>query len=198
MDFCKLSYENGYPIEEFKALLKERLTEKRYIHCLGVMKEAVRLAKKYGADEQKAEAVGLLHDITKDMTYEQQLQYIKENDIIMDGLSAASPKLWHAITGAHFIKYKLNIQDEDMINAVRYHTTARDGMSLLEKTLYLADYTSEERDYDGVDDMRRDVDISMEKAMHTALQFSVCDLCNRDLSIHPDTVGAWNDLITNG
>ena len=184
-----------YPIEEYKTLLMERLTEKRYFHSLGVMKEAVRLAKKYGADVEKARVVGLLHDITKDMPAGQQLKYIRENGIIMDKISAPSPKLWHAITGAHLIRVQLGITDEDMLNAVRYHTTARAGMSLLEKTLYLADYTSEDRDYNGVEDMRRDVEVSMEKAMHTAQQFSICDLCERDLTIHPDTIDAWNELV---
>ena len=56
-------------------------------------------------------------------------------------------------------------------------------------------YTSEDRDYNGVEDMRRDVEVSMEKAMHTALQFSICDLCERDLTIHPDTIDAWNELV---
>lgn len=182
-------------IEQYTGILKDRLTDSRFNHSLAVRKEAMRLAKKYGADIKKAELAGLLHDIMKDTPPEEQLNYIKKFGTIMDNVEEVTPKLWHAIAGSLYIKHELGIFDEDILNAVRYHTTARAGMSLLEKTLYLADYTSAERDYEGVDDMRRDVDISMEKAMHTALQFSIIDLAKADRAIHPDTFKAWNELI---
>ena len=99
------------------------------------------------------------------------------------------------MAGSCYVKNALDFEDEDIINAIRYHTTARAGMSLLEKIIYLADYTSEERDYNGVERMRAAVDISLEAAMEEALSFSLCDLAQRARVIHPDTLGAFNEII---
>lgn len=186
-----------YNIEQFESLLKSRLTEHRFRHSLAVRDEAVRLAKKYGADEQKALVAGLLHDIMKDEPSDGQLKYITDNGIMLDDISKGSSKLWHAIAGAAYLQHELHIEDEDILNAVRYHTTARADMSLLEKVIYLADYTSADRQYDGVDDMRAAVEISIEEAMHTSLHFSIIDLADRDRAIHTDTLAAWNQLVMN-
>lgn len=186
-----------YNIQQFESLLKSRLTEYRFNHSLAVRDEAVRLAKKYGANEEKALVAGLLHDIMKDEPSDGQLKYIIDNGIILDDVSKSSAKLWHAIAGAAYLQYELHIEDEDILNAVRYHTTARANMSLLEKVIYLADYTSVDRQYNGVEDMRAAVEISMEQAMHTSLLFSINDLSGRDLAIHPNTIAAWNQLVMN-
>lgn len=175
-------------------LLRERLTEKRFYHTLCVAKEAVRLAEKYGADTEKAFLAGLLHDICKDMDKNSQLQLFGEFGIILDNVVLNAPKLWHSYLGAAYIENKLNIKDKDIINAVRYHTTARAGMSMLEKIIYLADFTSEERDYDGVLEMRKAVDDSIEKAMYEALKFSVEDLKAKGATVHSDTLNAFEEI----
>lgn len=184
-----------YDIAMYEKLLKERLSEYRYVHSLAVRDEAVRLAKRYGGDVEKACVAGLLHDIMKDEDKNTQLKYITDNGIIIDDVTKNSHKLWHAIAGAEYIKNELHIEDSDILNAVRYHTTARADMSLLETLIYLADYTSADREYDGVYDMRKSVDISIPEAMHTALQFTINDLANRDRAIHTDTLAAWNQLV---
>jgi nicotinate-nucleotide adenylyltransferase len=179
--------------ENLVTLLKERLTEKRFYHTLCVAKEAVRLAEKYGADAEKVFLAGLLHDICKDMSGKSQLQLFKEFGIILDSVVLGAPKLWHSYLGAEYIKNVLDINDTEIINAVRYHTTARANMSLTEKIIYLADFTSEERTYDGVEDMRKAVDISIEKAMYDALLFSVEDLKEKGATVHPDTLAAYRE-----
>ena len=177
--------------DSYTKLLKTLLTEKRYHHTLCVAKEACRLAQKYSSNTEKAFLAGLLHDITKNFSEESQLQLFNEFGIILTELEKNAPKLWHAMLGAAYIEKKLNITDKDIINAVRYHTTARKNMSLLEKIIYLADFTSEERDYDGVDEMRKNVDISLEKAMSEALIFSVEDLKKKGCPVHKDTYEAY-------
>ena len=89
----------------------------------------------------------------------------------------------------------LQVKDADILDAVRYHTTARAGMSRLERVLYLADFTSADRDYPDVDEMRRLVDVGMDEAMEYALVYSIRDLTERRQAVHPDTLAAYNELV---
>ncbi|MGN0172367.1 MAG: nicotinate-nucleotide adenylyltransferase [Acutalibacteraceae bacterium] len=181
--------------EQFKQIIRRRLKPERYAHSLAVADEAKRLARLYGADEQKAYTAGLLHDIMKNTDQEAQLQILKDFDILLDTVERQSPKLWHARVGAVFIERVLGVEDEEIVTAVRYHTTARAGMSLLEKVLYLADFTSADRDYDDVDVMRRLVDENMDRAMIYALRYTIAELTQRERPVHPDTFGAYNEWI---
>ncbi|MBQ7288103.1 MAG: bis(5'-nucleosyl)-tetraphosphatase (symmetrical) YqeK [Clostridia bacterium] len=181
-------------VEEYKEILRNKLTEKRYHHSLCVAEEAVRLAEKYGCDTQKAFYAGLLHDILKDTPGDEQLQIMQELGIILTEIERSAPKLWHAMAGSAYLRYTFDLS-EDIVSAVRYHTTAKPDMTLLEKVLYLADYTSADRDYDGVEEMRRAVEVSMEAALRVALQFTVQDLSARNLPIHPDTFMAYNEIM---
>ena len=181
--------------EKYDAIIKERLSEKRYIHSVNVAKEAVRLAKKHGADLEKAYIAGILHDICKEESPENQLQIIEKYGITVDEFTLQSTKLYHAKAGAAFVKGELGIDDEDIINAILYHTTAREGMSLLETIIYLADYIGEDRDYNGVDKMRCETEKSILDGMIFALKFTMQDLAGRELVIHPDTFNAYNQYI---
>ena len=180
--------------DSYVLILKERLTEKRFYHSLAVAKEAYRLAEKYGCDTKKAFLAGLLHDICKDDEPNSQLQILNEFGIMIDTVTKNTRKLWHAVAGSVYLKERLQIAD-DIVSAVRYHTTAKANMSLLEKILYLADFTSEERDYPGVDDMRKAVDISLEYAMKEALVFTVVDLTEKGMAIHEDTMEAYREIV---
>ncbi len=191
--------ENSIPeYKEFKELLSRKLSEKRYYHSLCVADEALRLAKKYGASEQKAYLAGLLHDITKNSPKEEHLNIFNTFGIILNNVEKNAEKLWHAISGAAFVRYILNIQDEQIIDAIRYHTTAKEDMSLLSKILYLADFSSRDRDYDDVDIMRSLVDKSLDEAYIYALQYSVKDLVEQKRAIHPDTLNAYNEAVLKG
>lgn len=181
-------------INAYKRILMERLTEKRYLHSLAVADEAVRLAEKYGGDPDKAYLAGLLHDIMKDAPKEEMLQTIERFGIILTDIEKSSPKLWHAIAGACYVQRQLDIEDPAVVRAIRYHTTARKNMSQLEKILYLADFTSSDRDYPGVDRMRRAVDRDMDTAMTEALSFTITDLVDQGRPIHPDTLEAYNQI----
>ena len=185
---------NSY--ENFKALLKERLNEQRYYHSLCVADEAKRLAQKYGGDEEKCYLCGLLHDITKNASKEEHLQIFESFDIMLSDIEKSTQKLWHAISGAAYVKYILKIDDEEIIDAIRYHTTSKENMSKTALILYLADFTSIERDYDDVDVMRKLVDVSLNDALVYALKYSINDLVESNKAIHPDTLFAYNEAIT--
>lgn len=176
-------------------ILRERLSKKRFFHSLAVAKEALRLAEKYGADTKKSFLAGLLHDVCKDDEPNLQLQLFEEFGIILDTVEKNARKLWHARAGAVYLKEKLGIDDEEIISAVRYHTTAKANMSLLDKILYLADFTSEDRDYSGIEDMRAAVEVSLEHAMREALIFTVVDLGEKGMPIHSDTLEAYREVV---
>lgn len=183
--------------DQLVEILKKRLNPYRFNHSLAVADEAVRLAEKYGADPEKARMAGLLHDITKNTPDETQLQMLREFGIIPDAVTAQSEKLWHAISGAGFVEHILGIKDPAILTAIRYHTTARAGMSLLEKVLYLADFTSADREYEDVDVMRRLAEESMEDAMAYALRYTIMELTEHYRAVHPDTVAAYNEVVCN-
>lgn len=182
----------------YKKILQERLTPKRYHHSLCVADEAVRIAAKYGGDTEKAYIAGLLHDITKNASEEEHLHIFREFDIMLNDVEKNAEKLWHAISGAAYIEHILGINDTEIITAVRYHTTARKNMTQLEKILYLADFTSADRDYDDVDIMRQKLEISMQAALQYALSYTINDLVSRDKPLHLDTVEAYNENALKG
>ncbi|MBR4911181.1 MAG: bis(5'-nucleosyl)-tetraphosphatase (symmetrical) YqeK [Clostridia bacterium] len=185
-------------VNEYKALLKGRLTEKRYNHSLAVADEAKRLAQKYGADPDKAFIAGLLHDITKNSDKDAHFKIFDTYGITLTEVEKSAEKLWHAMSGAAFVRHYLDIEDEDIISAIRYHTTAKAGMSLLEIILYLADFTSADRDYEDVDVMRELVDKSLNEALLYALRYTINELIEKGAAIHPDTVSAYNEVTLKG
>ena len=181
--------------ESLKIILKSRLNEKRYYHSLCVADEAKRLAGKYGGNEEKAYLAGLLHDITKNSPDEEHLQILTEPHITITEIEKNAKKLWHAMSGAEYVKRVIGVDDPEIIDAIRYHTTAKENMSLLAKILYLADFTSADRDYEDVDVIRKYVDESLDKAFVYALQYSITDLVTQERAIHIDTVKAYNQAV---
>lgn len=181
----------------FIEMIRGRLTPQRFCHSMAVAEQAARLAELYGADPQKAYTAGVLHDIMKDVGAKAQLQILDDFGIILGNAEKALPGCWHAISGAVFIEQILGVNDRDIINAVRYHTTARAGMSLLEETIYLADFTSSDRDYPDVDEMRRLAESDRREAMLYALSYTIRDLVDRGSVIHPDAIHAYNERIAD-
>lgn len=183
--------------ENYLEILRGRLSEKRFNHSLEVQKLAVSLAKQYNADTEKASVAGLLHDITKDENYNRQLQMCEEFGIILTDCEKNIPLVLHALTGALYIEYKLNIKDKEIINAVRYHTTGRKGMTLLEKIIYISDMIEPSRSFEGVDNIRNAVYKDIDKAMLEAVAMSAEHIAKSRRPIHMDTIECYNDLIIN-
>ncbi len=179
-------------------ILKSRLGEKRFYHSLCVADEAKRLAVKYGGDEEKCFLAGLLHDITKNTPEEEHLKIFETFGIMLSDIEKNAFKLWHAMSGEAYLRFVLSIDDEEVLDAVRYHTTAKKNMSLTAKILYLADFTSADRDYSDVDTIRALVDKSLDEAMIYALKYSIKDLVDMNRAIHPDTLDAYNQIILSG
>ncbi len=181
--------------DRYVQIITERLSEKRLIHSLNVAKAAVQLVSLYGGNAEKAYLAGILHDIMKEEKTEILLQILKESVIMTDALTLGARPLWHAKAGALYCEQVLGIDDQDILNAIAYHTTGRANMSHLEKILYLADYIGEERNYEDVDIMRRETFASMERGLVYALTYTLQDLATRHKTIHPDTLAAYNQII---
>ena len=126
-------------IDEIKNYLKENLSSERYFHTLGVMEEAVELAKRYNIDIKKAEIAGLLHDNAKCMTKEDLRKFIDNHLPDIDKNELKNYKTLHAPVGAYFAKEKFKISDPEIISAIRWHTLGRVNMTTLEKIVFLAD-----------------------------------------------------------
>lgn len=182
-------------VRECEKAIKPMLTEARFHHSVCVAKEAKRLAKLYGADEKKAEVAGMLHDIVKDTPKEEQLKIIDGSDIIMSTTERAKPQLWHAIAGAVYVRDTLGLDDAEIFEAIRWHTSAKAGMSLFDKVLFIADFTSEERDYEGVQEMRDLAEQSLDLAMIEGIRFTVMETMSSSSIVCARSIDAYNDAV---
>ncbi len=180
--------------EDYIKILEKRLTPYRFIHSLAVADEAKRLAEKYGEDADRAYLAGLLHDIMKDAPKSEQLEAIEKSGYKMNEVELAEPRLWHAIAGACYIESEGLSADSEIISAVRCHTTGKPSMTLLEKILYIADFTSAEREYDGVEIMRTAADESLEIAMFEGARFSINSVLLKCGFVHVDSILMYNEL----
>lgn len=177
-------------IIDIKEKLKKALTEKRYNHSISVADEAVRLAERYGYDKDKAYLAGLVHDCAKSIPYSEAVNMGCE----LDRETLACPGVVHAPVGAYVAEYEYGITDTEILDAIRYHTVARENMTLLDKIIYLADITEPYRDFDGVEKLRQlcneDIDLAFCEALRRSVVFNI----EKGNIIHPNTLYAWNEM----
>lgn len=181
-------------IEKAKGNLKERLTEKRYNHSLGVMKASEELAKIYKEDIEEARFTGLIHDIAKELTREEIENYIEKYNIEVDEIEKNSKGLLHAKLGAVIAKEELGAS-EKIQNAIKYHTTGNIKMDTFAKIIYLADKIEENRDYEEVEVLRKLALEDLDKAILFTLDFTIQKGIRKQKLIHPDTVNLRNKII---
>ncbi len=188
-------YYEGTIYEKYEKELRKILSESRVHHSYCVAEQAKELARMYGGDEPKAELAGLLHDITKSLDRDEHLKIINDQKIALDDIQRKHPKLLHAISGSIYVSRYLGIDDPEIISAIRYHTTAKPDMTLLEKIIFLADFTSYDRKFSDAHYMRKLVNKSLNKGMKYGLSFTINELINKSSQVHPDTFLAYNYYI---
>lgn len=147
-------YRSTFGIPQAKKLAKQMLKPKRYIHVGNVAKAARELALLYGESPARAELAAWLHDIVKEYADADLLQLLNEDAIIAGSTVQRPSAIWHGPAAAIFANKWLGITDADILTALHCHTTGRVGMSRLDKIVYLADKISEERTYNGVQQVR--------------------------------------------
>lgn len=181
---------------KIKKYLENALSEKRFKHSLGVAEEAERLADKYGADKKKAYLAGLVHDVAKEIDTDSARNMLKDRfGIRVDPVTYNVPKLLHAPLGACLAQTEFGIFDAEILDAVKYHTTAKADMSLLTKIIYMADYIEPNRDFEGVEELREQAYQDLDEAIITGLDYTISELLSDGKMFHPDTVHARNYLI---
>lgn len=180
---------------EFLEILKQRLTPSRLYHSICVAEQAKKLAEIFGGDEEKAYTAGLIHDIMRYEPPENMLKLIDEDGKYkLTELERKITVTLHAVAGEVYLRKNLGVTDEEILSAVRYHTTGKADMTLLEKIIYVADLTSEDRDYPDVEEVRETALQSLEKATLRGLSFTIESNAQRNRPIHIDTVNAYNYL----
>lgn len=186
----------GYSREELIASVSAGMPAKRWKHVEGVMESAVILAKRYGADPVKADLAALLHDLAKFWPIEEQVAIIRDNGLNAELLNH-DKQLLHAEVGAFISRRDYGIEDEEVLDAIRYHTSGRVGMTLLDKIVCLADYIEPGREFPGVERIRELAETSLEDALIAGFDSTISFLLQKGKPIFPLTVLARNDLIVN-
>jgi len=180
---------------EIKRKLKARLKPRLYSHSIATGEMAESLAKLYQADEKKAYIAGILHDLAKGMDKKELLVYAKSRHIKIDSIKKQQPGLLHGAVSAYMAKNEFEIDDDEILHAMEFHTTGSADMSLLDKILYLADSAEPNRDYEGVE-MIRDLAFhgELDRALLEAMKIKIKYVMDKNIMLHPDSMEAWNEI----
>ncbi|WP_054956014.1 bis(5'-nucleosyl)-tetraphosphatase (symmetrical) YqeK [Paenibacillus dakarensis] len=184
----------GYNRQQLIEAVSSQMPEKRWLHTQGVMDTAVKLAEQYGANPEKADLAAILHDVAKYWTVQKLEEVLVSNGYQGDLLQYDKP-LWHAEVGAIVAERDYGITDPEVLDAIRYHTSGRVGMTLLDKIVCLADYMEPGRDFPGVNNIRELANHSLEEALIAGFDSTISFLITRKQIIYPRMLLARNDLI---
>ncbi len=125
--------------------LRGKINDKRLEHSYGVSYTAACLAMVHGADVEKARIAGLLHDCAKGLSTKEKLEKARKHGLPVSKYEEKNPDMLHAKLGAFYARYKYDVTDQEILDAICYHTTGRPNMSLLEKIIFVADFIEPNR-----------------------------------------------------
>lgn len=171
--------------------LRKALSPNRFQHVLRVEQTAIRLAEDNQVSIEKASVAGLVHDYAKQRSDEDFISEIKRKHLDPELLQYGNA-IWHGIVGAEFIKDELQIDDEDILNAVRHHTTGAAVMSKLEQVIYMADYIEPGRNFAGVEKARQLTHVSLSRGVAYQTKQTLQYLISQDQPVYPKTIETYN------
>lgn len=174
--------------------VRGQMPTKRWKHTEGVMKTSIKLAERFGGDAERSELAAILHDVAKYWDVFRMEQIIREQNL-PHILLGHDKQLWHAAVGAYVAEVDFGITDMEVLDAIRYHTSGRVGMTLMDKIVCLADYIEPGRDFPGVDKIRKLAEHSLEEALIAGFDSTIELLLAKKKRIFPLTIEARNDLI---
>lgn len=172
--------------------LKDVLNTLRFDHSVNVMKMAESLAKHYGADIYKAKLAGILHDCGKNYKGDEAKKYVKSIGYKANEVEMYQPKLLHGIIGENLAKEMYEVTDEEILGAIRWHTTGKAGMNLLEKIIYVADYIEPLRSFEGIENMRRIAFEDLDKCIVYCAESTIDFILKKGVLLHQNTVDTRN------
>jgi len=184
-------------IEEMKLKLKNYLKPKRFAHSVKVMETAVRLSLRYGRDTGKAEIAGLLHDCARGMPGGDILRLCGRYGIKTDYITEMQPELLHGPVGSRVAKEDFGVDDREILDSIYWHTTGHADMGMLEKIIFIADYTEPGRHFPGVEEIRTLAFTDIDRALVAALEATIRHVMSRGALLHPETVNARNFIIAS-
>lgn len=158
--------------------VKAEMPERRWLHTQGVMETAIILAERFGEDPVRSELAAILHDVAKYWTTDRMAQIIRDQALPQE-LLLYDKELWHAPVGAWVAEYEYGIDDQEVLDAIRYHTSGRRGMTRLEKIVCLADYMEPGRDFPGVEVIRERSEQDLDEALIAGLTSTISFYCRR-------------------
>ena len=181
--------------KEAKDLVKGRLSEKRYQHTLNVKKMAVKLARRYGVNEEKAALAALLHDAAKEIPKEEMKAWMAQYPQYAEGGESRPIPVWHGVCAAILARTEWGVTDEAVLSAIACHTAGKPGMTKLDKVVYLADMTSKERDWPGVNKLRKLEMKDLDAAMLAALKQTNDFVLSQGKPLDPMSKAAYDDIL---
>lgn len=179
-------------IPDLRACSYSMVRQKRVPHIRGTEEEAMRLARRWGADVTLAQRAAILHDCTKYLDLDEHKALCAQYGVELDELEQHAVKLLHSKTGACIAKYIFGEPDQ-VYEAIFWHTTGKADMTLLEKILYMADYIEPNRDFEGVEELRAMAYTDLDRAMLMGIDSTIEEMQERGNPIHKNTqqAQAW-------
>ena len=183
--------------EELYEIAKEKLSEKRFNHTLGVVKRAIQYAEIYNENMEKTKIAAILHDIAKEIPKEESYNMLEKYEVKLDDIEKRNFNLIHSILGAEIAKNEYGL-DDDIVNAIKYHTTGRENMSMLEIIIYLADATELNRNYMSnenelsLNELVELIKTNIDEGLEYTLKWNLQSVLRRNLLVHLNTVKAYN------
>ena len=181
-------------LKQAKELVRGRLSSKRYEHTLNVKKMAVKLAKCYGVDEEKAALAALLHDSAKEISKDEMKELMRKYPQYAEGGEERPAPVWHGVCAAILARTEWGVEDEAVLSAIACHTAGKPGMTKLDKIVYLADMTSAERDWPGVNKLRKLERKDLDAAMLAALKQTNDLVLSQGKPLDPMSKAAYEDI----
>lgn len=182
-----------YHIHKMQKKLKKYMDETRYLHTLGVMYTASSLAMCHGEDLERAQVAGLLHDCAKCIPNPKKLKLCQQHGIPVSEAEMDSPYLLHAKLGAYIARAKYDVHDEEILSAIRCHTTGKPAMTLLEKIIFIADYIEPMRSKaQNLTEIRRLAFWDLDRAVYITMRDTLNYLKQEKASLDNQTVVAYN------
>lgn len=175
-------------LDKMKKRVQDHLDKERYEHTMGVMYTAAAMAMCYQVDMEKALIAGLLHDCAKCLSSDKKLRLCEKYGIIISESERRNPGLLHAKLGAYIAKTKYDVEDQEIVDAIAYHTTGRPSMTLLDKIVYIADYLEPNRNMaPNLTEVRKLAFEDIDECLYLILKDSLAYLKTRNEVIDPMT-----------
>lgn len=176
--------------QQAEKMVQERLSKKRFQHSINVKNMAVILANQYGVNPEKAALAAILHDSAKELSAMELLQIMKDNAIIAKDAENRPEPVWHGVCAAILAQTQWSVSDTEVLSAIACHTTGKENMSTLDKILFLADMTSADRNYSGVEQLRSLEMQDLDKAMIEALSMTISFVREKNAYVDQESIKA--------